>query len=340
MGRAKVIVLNGTSSSGKSSIARELQTLLAEPYLHLGVDAFIDMLPARYFGDQPPADEGFRLVKRADGTDIHTGPIAQRLLRGMYDCFTALAAAGNHLIIDHVILDREGLADLVEAVADFEALFVGVRCPLEVLLQRESARPDRAPGMARAQYPVVHAHCIYDLEIDTSLQTPSAAAAQIKRRREDGPAPAACRQMRQLFAERRSDQNIQGVVETGIYVDDLDRAEVFYRDVLGLAVIARERGRHAFFRVGERNVLLAFLPAATLKGDALPAHGASGPGHFALGIAACDLDVWRQRLTAHHVAIEKAVHWPRGGQSLYFRDPAGNSVELITPGCWGLPSGW
>ena len=132
---------------------------------------------------------------------------------------------------------------------------------------------------------------------------------------------------------------IEAVIETGIYVDDLDRAEAFYRDVLGLAVIGRESGRHVFFRVGQRNVLLAFNAVATLKGDILPAHGAKGPGHFALGIATADLDSWRQRLLAHSVVIEKELQWPRGGKSLYFRDPAGNSVELITPGCWGLSSG-
>jgi len=133
---------------------------------------------------------------------------------------------------------------------------------------------------------------------------------------------------------------IEGIVETGIYVDDLDRAEAFYRDVLGLPVIGKEPGRHVFFRVGQRNVLLAFLPAATLKGDLLPAHGAQGPGHFALGIAAVDLDAWRQRLVNHGVVIEKEMQWSRGGKSLYFRDPAGNSVELMTPGLWGLLSGW
>lgn len=133
---------------------------------------------------------------------------------------------------------------------------------------------------------------------------------------------------------------IEAIIETGIYVDDLDRAETFYRDVLGLALIAKEPGRHVFFRVGQRNVLLAFNTAATLKGDMLPAHGAKGPGHFALGIATVEFDAWRQRLLAHGVVIEKEVQWPRGGRSLYFRDPAGNSVELITPGCWGLPSGW
>lgn len=133
---------------------------------------------------------------------------------------------------------------------------------------------------------------------------------------------------------------IEAVIETGIYVDDLDRAEAFYRDVVGLTVIGKEAGRHVFFRVGQRNVLLAFSPVATLKGDVLPPHGASGPGHFALGIVTADFDAWRERLLAHGVVIEKEMQWPRGGKSLYFRDPAGNSVELVTPGLWGLSSGW
>jgi catechol 2,3-dioxygenase-like lactoylglutathione lyase family enzyme len=135
-------------------------------------------------------------------------------------------------------------------------------------------------------------------------------------------------------------EEILAVVETGVYVDDLDRAEAFYRDLLGLAVIGKEPGRHVFFRVGSSTVLLAFLTDATLRGDLLPAHGARGPGHFALGVPADSLAAWRERLAAHGVAVEKEVRWPRGGRSIYFRDPAGNSVELLTPGLWGLPSGW
>jgi catechol 2,3-dioxygenase-like lactoylglutathione lyase family enzyme len=104
--------------------------------------------------------------------------------------------------------------------------------------------------------------------------------------------------------------------------------------------MGREPGRHVFFQAGEANVLLAFLAEATLKGDLLPPHGATGPGHFALGIEAEAFDGWRKLLQGHGVSIEKEVAWPRGGKSLYFRDPAGNSVELVTPGVWGLPSGW
>jgi catechol 2,3-dioxygenase-like lactoylglutathione lyase family enzyme len=92
--------------------------------------------------------------------------------------------------------------------------------------------------------------------------------------------------------------------------------------------------------VGDASVLLAFRAETTLKGDPLPAHGATGPGHFALGIEAEALDAWRKLLQGHGVGIEKEVEWPRGGKSLYFRDPTGNLVELVTPGVWGLPSGW
>jgi catechol 2,3-dioxygenase-like lactoylglutathione lyase family enzyme len=133
---------------------------------------------------------------------------------------------------------------------------------------------------------------------------------------------------------------IVNLVETAVYVDDLDRAEVFYRDVLGLTPLGREGNRHVFFRVGDADVLLLFNAAETLKGDHLPAHGAAGPGHFALGIPAGSLDEWRRTLSGMGVSVEQEVEWPRGGRSLYFRDPAGNSVELITPGLWGLRSGW
>jgi catechol 2,3-dioxygenase-like lactoylglutathione lyase family enzyme len=133
---------------------------------------------------------------------------------------------------------------------------------------------------------------------------------------------------------------IKAVVETAIYVDDLQATETFYRTVLGLPVIGKELGHHVFFQVGDASVLLAFLAAATLKGDQLPPHGASGPGHFALGVAAEAFAAWRKLLHSHGVAIEKEVDWPRGGKSLYFRDPAGNLLELVTPGVWGLPGGW
>jgi SAM-dependent methyltransferase len=133
---------------------------------------------------------------------------------------------------------------------------------------------------------------------------------------------------------------VASVVETAVYASDLRAMESFYTRVLGLPVIGQEADRHVFFRVGESQVLLVFKAETTLHGGQFPAHGASGPGHFALGIPAESLGDWRRHLQSCDVPIEKEFVWPRGGTSLYFRDPGGNSVELITPGVWGTPAGW
>jgi catechol 2,3-dioxygenase-like lactoylglutathione lyase family enzyme len=133
---------------------------------------------------------------------------------------------------------------------------------------------------------------------------------------------------------------IQAIIETAIYVDDLGATERFYRDIFGLRVIAKEPGRHVFFQVGTSSVLLGFIAETTLKAGEKTPHGAKGPGHFAMGIEAQSLDAWRKKLQEDGIVIEDEVTWPQGGKSIYFRDPAGNSVELVTPGVWGLPSGW
>jgi catechol 2,3-dioxygenase-like lactoylglutathione lyase family enzyme len=133
---------------------------------------------------------------------------------------------------------------------------------------------------------------------------------------------------------------IEAVVETAIYATDLGAAERFYANVLGLPLLGRDADRHVFFRVGSAGVLLIFNPRTTIRGGDLPAHGTTGPGHFALGIRPEALDDWRRHLDTKGIVVEKEVTWPRGGHSLYFRDPAGNAVELITPGVWGTPAGW
>jgi catechol 2,3-dioxygenase-like lactoylglutathione lyase family enzyme len=126
------------------------------------------------------------------------------------------------------------------------------------------------------------------------------------------------------------------ILETCLYADDLDAAERFYSRVLGLEVISRVGDRHVFFRCGSR-VFLVFNPARTEEGGEVPAHGARGPGHAAFAAAADELDAWAAHLRDHGVEIEQDYGWPRGGRSLYFRDPAGNSVELGTPSIWRIP---
>lgn len=127
------------------------------------------------------------------------------------------------------------------------------------------------------------------------------------------------------------------VLETILYVDDLEAAERFYGGALGLALDSRKEGAFAFFRVGERAMLLLFDPETARRGRGVPAHGAIGPGHACFAAPEAELDAWKARLEAAGVAIEHEQAWPRGGRSFYFRDPAGNSLEIATPRIWGMP---
>ena len=129
---------------------------------------------------------------------------------------------------------------------------------------------------------------------------------------------------------------IDRVLETILYVDDLEAAERFYGEVLGLELDSKKTGLFVFFRCGD-GMLLLFEPGAASTGRSVPAHGAHGPGHACFAVAEGDLDWWKARLLAAGVAIEQEASWPRGGRSFYFRDPAGNSLELATPRIWGLP---
>lgn len=134
----------------------------------------------------------------------------------------------------------------------------------------------------------------------------------------------------------------RGVLEACLYAEDLEAGERFYSSVLGLEPFAREEGRHVFFRSGGAQVFLLFDPRRTrlerVGAVPVPTHGAEGPGHVAFAIGDAEVDAWRARLAAHGIPIEVEIAWPRGGRSLYIRDPAGNSVELATPGLWGFPA--
>ncbi|MHA6344162.1 VOC family protein [Roseivivax sp. CAU 1761] len=128
------------------------------------------------------------------------------------------------------------------------------------------------------------------------------------------------------------------VLEAAIYAGDLDAAEHFWGDVLGLDRIVRVAQRHVFFRCGS-GVVLVFNPDETEKPPGnpdlpVPPHGARGPGHVCLAVDGTALDAWRQRLEARGVEIEADFNWPNGARSIYVRDPAGNSVELAEPRLW------
>ncbi|MBU2108440.1 MAG: VOC family protein [Alphaproteobacteria bacterium] len=131
------------------------------------------------------------------------------------------------------------------------------------------------------------------------------------------------------------------ILESALYVTDLDAAADFYAEVLGLERIASVEGRHVFFRCGA-GVLLLFNAEATRSGpppDArlpVPPHGATGPGHLCFAATADEVETWKSHLLDRGIAIEADFEWPNGGRSIYFRDPSGNSIEFAEPRLWGL----
>ena len=133
--------------------------------------------------------------------------------------------------------------------------------------------------------------------------------------------------------------NPSRILETCLCVDDLDEAERFYKDVLGLEFYAKVPGRHVFFRCGD-SMFLLFNPEATATPSVtgIPGHGTTGSGHVAFHMMPEEVDGWRDRLEERDVAIETEYEWPGGGFSIYFRDPAGNCLELATPQIWKLES--
>ena len=160
---AQVILLNGASSSGKSTLAKALQARLETPYVYLAEDDFWAKLSER--------DYPFE--------------VRYRLYYGFLGCIAALAERGNFLIVDTVADDRDALLECARLLRPYRVLFVGVHCALDVLEEREKARGDRTPGTAKRQFERVHTHAPYDIEVDTSQTDPTDCveailAAQVK----------------------------------------------------------------------------------------------------------------------------------------------------------------
>ena len=143
----KIILLNGVGSVGKTSIAKALQTITRETFLHVSMDAFMDMMPAASFEHSDGVT--FKTIQE-DGKPsviIHTGPVAARVFRGMRHAVAAMAAQGNNMILDEVLLDEEK-REYPALLAPFELHLVGVFAPLEVLEDRERKHADRMIDLA------------------------------------------------------------------------------------------------------------------------------------------------------------------------------------------------
>jgi len=169
----QVIVLNGGSSSGKSSIARALQEIFPEPWLSFGVDVLIEALPGR--GEDPRSG----LVLEPDGT-VTVQPTFRAIQDIWYQGLVAMAYHGALLILDEVILTGgEGQRRLRATLDGLDVLWAGVHCDPRVASEREASRPDRVQGMAMKQAIAVHAGVVYDVEVDTTECSPADCARQI-----------------------------------------------------------------------------------------------------------------------------------------------------------------
>lgn len=179
-----IIFLNGTSSSGKSSIAEELQKQHKTPLLHFGIDTLFDALPKRVVGETDDAKQGF-FYDMTGGTlqKIEVGPYAHRLLCCTVPVVEQLISCDNQLVIDEILFAGEGrdfLHDYAAAFAGQTAYFIKVDCPLDELERREKERANRHDGLARMHFEAVHAHGFdYDFTVDTSQADPARCAQQI-----------------------------------------------------------------------------------------------------------------------------------------------------------------
>ena len=133
---------------------------------------------------------------------------------------------------------------------------------------------------------------------------------------------------------------IHGILETSLYVDDLDRSAGFYKSLFGSTELVRD-DRLCALSLGDDQVLLLFKRGASQRpgitdGGTIPGHDGHGELHMAVAIPAESVDSWHTRLKSLGIEIESTVHWPSGGTSLYFRDPDSHSIELATPGTWEI----
>jgi chloramphenicol 3-O phosphotransferase len=183
---AQIIYLNGTSSVGKTTIAKALQEGLAEPYLRIGIDQVIQMMPDKinnWEGGAAPLGFSWKQSRDAQGHQLQllqAGPFAQKMAGALREIVQALANNGFNVIVDDVALDQGASAAWKQTLKDHDVLWVGLTAPLEIIEQREKQRGDRQLGQARAAFAQVHQGFIYDHSFDTHAFATSEIVAKIK----------------------------------------------------------------------------------------------------------------------------------------------------------------
>lgn len=202
-----IILLNGVSSAGKSSIAKSLQNIWPSPLLELGIDRFIAMLPRKYIGFGDLAREGFGYITDHDekGPVVYVRPgwVGQKLYDTMPGAIRALSDQGYDLVVDEVFEGDSRLRQYVHLLCDVNVYFVAVYCDLDVIEYREHARQNRPVGMSRPQYKCVHGPTrVYDFDVDTTSVTPDFCAQQISDFVQSNSSPQAFAELRGLFDQQ------------------------------------------------------------------------------------------------------------------------------------------
>ncbi len=151
----KVILLNGASSSGKSSVARAVQARIEEPFWHISIDHL--------------RDAGVLPLDRIRSGEFKWADLRDAFFDGFERSLAAYVQSGNNLIVEYIVETRERMRGLVRRLEGCDVFFVGLHCSLDELERRELARADRRIGDAHRDYHTIHVHCIYDLELDTTL---------------------------------------------------------------------------------------------------------------------------------------------------------------------------
>ncbi|GEM_PF-571434 len=193
-GTGIVVYLNGIACSGKSTLARGLQASWPEPFLHIGLDFLSAAMPSRFLGDGPDAELGARWLRDDEGRllRVEAGPFGVRLLQGIPRLAAALARAGNHVIVDDVLLYPWRIADVAKALTGVPTHLVEVRCDLAIAIARGQQRDGVSEvGKIATYYDATYAHDAYDLRIDTGRDTPEANVAALTAYLRSGRAPTA-----------------------------------------------------------------------------------------------------------------------------------------------------
>ena len=188
-----MILVNGPSSAGKTTLCRGLQEAITHPYLCIGFDDFIFTGAQRYYRGADTAEQAHQDRFTADGVRMVVtsapdeplsvaavfGPVFRSLIDGMAPAVRALVDAGNSVIFDHVLHDRDMYDSTVSSFEGLDVFRVGVVCPVEILEARETSRGDRVLGRARGLAAVVHQFCEYDVVVDTGKDDPQSCIDRV-----------------------------------------------------------------------------------------------------------------------------------------------------------------